>query len=69
MPKPRSGITITPVWSGDKVDIHIDGQIVRVAVPTDGLHFAIPSACHFFVGARQLWEDLDLLLDGPKKPK
>ncbi len=68
MPRPR-GIVITPVWKGNKIDIHVDGAIVRVPAPNDGLHFAIPSACHFFVDARTLWEDLDVVVDGPRAPR
>jgi hypothetical protein len=69
MPKPRSPITITPVWRGDKIDVHVEGSIARVPAPADGLHFAIIDACHFFVDARTLWDDLDLLLDGKKVKK
>ena len=69
MPRPRSPITITPVWRGDKIDVHVEGSIARVPAPADGLHFAIQDACHFFVDARQLWEELDLIMDGPRKPK
>lgn len=69
MPRPRSAITLTPVWRGDKIDIHVDGQIANVPAPADGIHVVLPESCHFFVGARELWDELDKLLDGPRKPK
>lgn len=69
MPQPRKTIAITPVWRGDSINIHVDGSIVNVPAPADGLHFAIPDACHFFVDARTLWNDLDTLMDGKKVPK
>jgi hypothetical protein len=69
MPRPRNGIELTPVWRGDEVAIHVHGDLVRVAAPADGLHIAIPGACHFFLPSDLLWEKLDLILDGKKVPK
>lgn len=69
MPKFRSGIQLTPVWRGDKIAIHVHGDLVHVAAPADGVHIAIPEACHFFIAAVTLWEELDKVLEGPKKKK
>jgi hypothetical protein len=69
MPKFRSGIELTPVWRGDDIAIHVHGEVVHVAAPDDGIHIAIPESCHFFLPSRLLWEKLDLLLEGKKKPK
>ena len=66
MPKSRGGIQITPIWKGDPIDIHIDGTIVNVPAPENGLHFAVPSACHFFVDARVIWDHLDTVVEGKK---
>lgn len=69
MPRTPKGIQMTPTWKGDMIAIHVDGQIVNVAAPDDGVHFAVPSACHFFVDARTLWDHLDTVVEGPRKPK
>jgi hypothetical protein len=69
VPKYRSAIALTPVWRGDEILIHVHGDIVRVQAPADGIHFAIPDACHFFIASETLWEELDKILEGPKKKK
>jgi len=69
MAKYHSAIALTPVWRGDEIAIHVHGDIARVLAPADGIHFAIPDACHFFIASKTLWEELDKLHDGPKKKR
>jgi hypothetical protein len=65
---PRERVTFIHVFKGEKIQIlDNDNTIARMAAPDDGIHFTTAEGSHFFVPARALWTELDLLMDGPKK--